>query len=369
MFTNDPCTKTYIYCLVFNGPKKYCYIGSTVNPAARRRHHERALERGVHSKYMQNVYNKYGIKTFIVFRRTTIDCIRTILEHEYYAFFMRHGWTCLNPEPPNKSLRQYYFESEVVWETHQRRSEAAKRAMSRPETKALMSRSVKHAMSNPELRYKIAESVRSSYTPERHVKSSESHKKLWLNEDYRKRRRQAFIDNNTHDKMSRSASIARKRQWSEYDYRTKMTETMRHVTSTTEYKRNMSIAVRRAQANEQVRKNISEGTKRGLANEKARQLRKLRAKECWSSEEYRKKQSARWKSRASFKSAYHTTNVYHYRWTTERFEPWMHFIITNDVVTVFIWDTREVVFTCSITDLPDGYVRASDTYSMLIYTD
>lgn len=48
------------------------------------------------------------------------------------------------------------------------------------------------------------------------------------------------------------------------------------------------------------------------------------------------------------------------------FEPWMHFIIVNDIVTVFVWDTREVLFTCTSNDLQEGYVRAKDNYKPLV---
>lgn len=242
----------HIYAIIFNGNRKYMYVGSTYRLSKRFGEHIGMLCNNCKSKFMQNVFNKHGIDRIVVFKRVTDEQHRLSLEQEYYDFFARHGWTLVNAVPPVMSMHANY-EFEALAETTAKRSAGQKRRFEQ----------------NPQLH------------AERSTNVHNANLRMWANEEKRMQRVQALRN----------------------------------------------------------RKNP----------ERTRQRRALLNK---------------------FRAKYGTLATYKYDKHVGSFEPWMHFIIQNDLVTAFAWDTRQVQFTCKVNDLPVGYARVKTTlepYTLLNY--
>lgn len=136
------------------------------------------------------------------------------------------------------------------------------------------------------------------------------------------------------DSMHRKMSMSSRRRWSRPE----------------EYQK-MSIATKAGMAKPEVRKKISDGVAASFADGMHARNIGIAA-----SRRYR------------FLHKYTTMHVYHYKFAVGRFQPWMNFIIQTDGnVIVFQWDTRFVLFQCSIDDLPAGYAKTHDSRYDLIF--
>lgn len=247
----------YIYGIFFNN-SRYCYIGSTNNPAARYAGHLAQLRNQDHVKFMQNVYNKHGIRKFVVFKQTTTELGRLELEQKYFDFFAKHGYHLVNAITPKQSTESYEFAG--MQEHRHMLSKASRKRWNRQVEHEKVSAATVAGMACDAVRAKISAGCK-----------------------------RAHVNNANYTAMY---------------------------------------------ANAERNANVANGLRRA----------------------------------AAFRHKYGSSTVYRYNDTIGKFRNWMHFIIVNDIATVFVWDTRKVLFQCNVSDLPEGYNKARhETYNDLIF--
>lgn len=119
----------YIYGIFFSN--KRLYIGSTIHPKIRLRQHNDEVYRLSLNRYKHNVWRKYGLNKFVVFKQTTDESGRKCLEQTYFDFFAKRGYELVNAITPEQSTASYMFAG--LTEHRLKCSNAAKRRFMRPE--------------------------------------------------------------------------------------------------------------------------------------------------------------------------------------------------------------------------------------------
>jgi hypothetical protein len=102
----------YVYGIFFNvsaSKKRYCYIGSSKHPYARFEEHRVKLVSNTHAKFMQCIYNSHGISKTVVFKQTTNEQGRLVLEQLYFDYFAKHDYILVNAIVPKQCTNNYAF--------------------------------------------------------------------------------------------------------------------------------------------------------------------------------------------------------------------------------------------------------------------
>ena len=126
--------------------------------------------------------------------------------------------------------------------------------------------------------------ISNSWTEERRIKHSETMKKIWESEEYRKK--QLW----TEERRIKNSELAKK-QWESEEARNIRSEISKKQFQTEDQKQNHVDAMKKLWESEEYRKKHSEAQKKRFDSEEERKKYSEASKKLWESEEYRKKQS------------------------------------------------------------------------------
>jgi len=316
MFGKEPAALVSIYAILFNNTVrsdytgrnktasgvKYAYVGSSDCIPRRMSEHTFELEHSFKNKFMQHVFNKYGIAAVVEVRSNIVERDRLINEQAVYDEYAAAGYELVNAITPIQGrCTDYSFRALQSYKEAQ--SAAQRRRYERQDEHDKQSIRMTCLYNSEDMQIKLHAAHN---TPEAKQHHSQAAKCC------------AHI-------AGPKISIKAKQRYTDEDYKRRHAAAkMRHA-CTIDYI-NASLA--------------------------------------------KHPSSQHWQNMHKFYTEYATADIWRYDKSVGCFEPWMHFIIQDNLVTAFAWDTRQVQFTCNVDELPVGYVHVRhsyDSYQLLQY--
>jgi group I intron endonuclease len=198
------------------------YIGSAKLFKTRFGHHIKSLEKGTHhNKHLQGAFNLEGTEAFIFEVLEIVEgeqSDRLLVEQKHLDSLMSNWEQCYNFKKETVASSRSCFSKDPKV-TKEKRSESAKKLWADEEYRKNQSESGRHT---------TTECWKSS---EHRMKVAESTKKFWSSDEglevkqrFAKRMAERIVSNETRNKISKSVSEANKLLWKDPAYRKKVLE-------------------------------------------------------------------------------------------------------------------------------------------------